>query len=71
MARPAGSSRALLMRRPEDRRAVVVCKAASVVIQYRRAVTAIMFVFRDSKGNSAMTQSRPFGHNFLCQLGKV
>jgi hypothetical protein len=28
-------------------------------------------VFRDSKGNSAITQSRPFRHNFLCQLGKV
>jgi hypothetical protein len=62
------------MRSPDDRRAVVTCKADSVAIQYRRAVTAIMFVFRDSKGNSATTQSRPTSEearHFLCQLGKV
>jgi len=41
-----------------------------VLAQYRRALSATMFVFRDNKGTSAMTLPGPRGHNFFVSIGE-
>jgi len=44
IARPAASSAALLMRRPEDRRAMAVCNSFCVRFELRWAVSEARFV---------------------------